>query len=535
MSRFRLFMAVFAIGAVSVQAAVAETFALVVGINDYAYEKKLKGAVADADDMEQALRKFGVRSVTTLRDREATFERVSGAWTDMVRKAKSGDVIFWSYAGHGGQEPTSRKDLEGASGKDETLLLAGFHPKSAPRERIVDKEINAWLKEAGDKGLRVVFVADSCHSGGLTRGVKADARGDVTYRSGNPYERIALPPSPASVAGAAISMETLPHVTFLAAVEKNKLAPEVVINGQKRGALSWAFARALEGDVARTTKGALTRGALEGYMRVKVRQASDFQQIPEFAPRSAKSEIEVMSVGETGSPPTPATTVSGDITVGAGGGAAPTAIAAGSKIRLRILNADGGREARIAGGLRNVELAAEGQTADFAWDAKAGQLISALGDVVAHEVAEPFLNGALEKWRTVAVLKDMAVKRNLDVNLVDGDRLYRQGEEVKFASGSIALPYVTVLNLAPDGEIQFLYPSKTDPKQWTPGQPYAVSARVTPKYGAEHLVVIATSKPLSVFQDQVRTINIKDLPGYLVQSVQGMDVQLGLVPLFTSP
>ena len=43
---------------------------------------------------------------------------------------------------------------------------------------------------------------------------------------GQSYERIALPPSPASVAGAAISMETLPHVTFLAAVEKNKLAPE---------------------------------------------------------------------------------------------------------------------------------------------------------------------------------------------------------------------------------------------------------------------------------------------------------------------
>jgi hypothetical protein len=265
-----------------------------------------------------------------------------------------------------------------------------------------------------------------------------------------------------------------------------------------------------------------------------VRQASDFQQIPEFAPRTAKAEIEVISLGDTGATPA---TVSADVSVrpSTGTSAAPAAAPDGGRIRLRIINAEAGREGRIAAGLRNVELAPEGQAADFAWDARAGQLISALGDVVAHEVTEPFLNGALEKWRTVAALKDIAVKRNLDVNLADGDRLYRQGEEVKFATGPIAHRFVTVINLSPDGEVQFLYPMKSDAKEWPAGQPYTVKARVTPKFGAEHLVVIATSKPLDVFQDQVRTLNVKDLPGYLLQSVQGMDVQLGLVPLFTSP
>jgi hypothetical protein len=43
----------------------------------------------------------------------------------------------------------------------------------ATRERILDDEVFGWMQEADKKGVKVVFVADSCHSGGMERSASA--------------------------------------------------------------------------------------------------------------------------------------------------------------------------------------------------------------------------------------------------------------------------------------------------------------------------------------------------------------------------
>src|SRR6516225_8271186 len=53
-----------------------EVRALVIGIDHYATRRNLRGAVADARDVEQALRKGGVRDLTVLIDAEATRAQV---------------------------------------------------------------------------------------------------------------------------------------------------------------------------------------------------------------------------------------------------------------------------------------------------------------------------------------------------------------------------------------------------------------------------------------------------------------------------
>src|SRR5882762_2099645 len=49
-----------------------EMRALVIGIDDYQHVRKLKGATADARDIESSLRGMGVRDVTTLINDQAS-------------------------------------------------------------------------------------------------------------------------------------------------------------------------------------------------------------------------------------------------------------------------------------------------------------------------------------------------------------------------------------------------------------------------------------------------------------------------------
>lgn len=501
----------------------AKVYALVVGIDDYAHEDRLFGAVADANDIDQALRKFGIRNIKKLVNREATRDSIVAEWKSMMAQAKGGDTIFWSYAGHGGQEPTRRPDIEGPNGKDEAILLSGFDRRSeqGKRDRIVDKEINLWFKQAGAKGVRVVFVADACHAAGLTRSWGGGANGGVTYRSAPPYGTPALQLSAEQMAGEVVKIDDLPNVTFFAATQKNLQVPEVLIAGRKRGALSWAFSRALEGQVPRNQKGALTFGAMQSYMVGAIKQASDRLQIPEFAPRSSKSDTEVMVADED---PTPAT------------GGAEVALAPRNGVTgLFILNATNDRSAQIVKGLRNVQLTPQKQ-ANFTWDAQTEQLFSEKGDIVAHKVPETALNGAIEKWRTVDQIKEMVLQKPLDVSIVQGDQVHRTGNRVQFKTEPVKYKYITAINIDPHGIVQFLYPAlSTDPKELPAGQSFQTQADVRPEFGADHLIVIASSKPLYVLHDQVKAVHVKDLKSYLAESLKGSDYQIGLAPLFTAP
>ena len=139
---------------------------LVIGIDDYAHIEKLQGAVNDARDIGEALDGIGVDDLTVLLDGDATRDRIVAEWRGLLERAAPGDTLVLAYAGHGAQEPERVPGTEPGDGKDEVLLLGGFRSEgSGTRERIVDDEINWWFLDAGRKGLRVVFVADACHSG----------------------------------------------------------------------------------------------------------------------------------------------------------------------------------------------------------------------------------------------------------------------------------------------------------------------------------------------------------------------------------
>jgi uncharacterized caspase-like protein len=175
----------------------AQTYALVVGVDEYHYEVSLDGAVRDAEDVYASMSAAGF-TVKKFTNAEARKDDIRKAWTDMVAEAAAGDTIIFTYAGHGAQMPELIPGDE-ADGLDEFLQLPGFDRnrfQETFKEIIVDNELNEWFGEADAKGVHVLFVSDSCFSGGMSRSIKGKTRlaPAVTVKL--------APPSQEAIAGA---------------------------------------------------------------------------------------------------------------------------------------------------------------------------------------------------------------------------------------------------------------------------------------------------------------------------------------------
>ncbi|QRM55461.1 caspase family protein [Sinorhizobium sp. BG8] len=221
----------------------AETWAIVVGIDQYPFGGSLDGAVKDAEDVYRAIRQAGFTNAVKFTNGEARKDDIRQAWAEVVAKATPGDTIIFTYAGHGAQMPELVAGEE-EDGLDEFLQLPGFdqvHPGQTFKEIIVDNELNSWFAEAEGKGVHVLFVSDSCFSGGMSRSISGKTRLA-------PAVKVKLQaPSQEAVAGASLKDIGFKQVTVLAASLESQPTPEVIIDGEPRGALSWSFARAIEG------------------------------------------------------------------------------------------------------------------------------------------------------------------------------------------------------------------------------------------------------------------------------------------------
>lgn len=170
--------------------------AVIVGINRYKPEnapttsangrpnwRNLQGSVNDATAIRELLiARFGFKpeNIVLLTDQQATHDAILNAIkTQLLEKQKAGDVSFFYYAGHGSQVYNSLSDE--ADHLDETLVPADAYG-GAPDIR--DKEIARLFKQIRSKDVYLTAIFDSCHSGGIWRGLP----GQETLR--------VLPPAP---------------------------------------------------------------------------------------------------------------------------------------------------------------------------------------------------------------------------------------------------------------------------------------------------------------------------------------------------
>lgn len=181
---------------------------LFIGINDYQDGiSRLRSCAGDATNMQNKLVNdygFGKSNTTLLTDGQATRQRILDELGNYEKQAVKGDLFVLYFSGHGSLFPdalSADKDetdqitppLSGGAGRglptgyyDSTIVPVDARQKSSGKpwgNFILDDEINEIFARFTAKGVQVVFISDSCHSGTLARSLNANPNNSRKYIS----------------------------------------------------------------------------------------------------------------------------------------------------------------------------------------------------------------------------------------------------------------------------------------------------------------------------------------------------------------
>lgn len=123
----------------------------------------LVACINDAKDMMKIAKQKGFDESYILPNEKGTYEMVVQHIKDAAKKLKKGDFFFITYSGHGAFVPDNDKDEK--DGNDETWCLYN--------RMIIDDEL-AYYWSKFKSGVRILMLSDSCHSGTVSRTMKAD-------------------------------------------------------------------------------------------------------------------------------------------------------------------------------------------------------------------------------------------------------------------------------------------------------------------------------------------------------------------------
>ena len=518
--------------ALAVQVANAKIYAVVVGIDRYAHANDLAGAVNDARDLAQALDGIGAE-LTLLLDEAATREAILSAFRSYAAQAEPGDSLVLTYAGHGMQEPEALPGDE-SDGRDEVFVLGGFDSSGpAAAERIRDNEIAALFAEV-PKEIEILFVADSCHSGTMTRNL--DPRGRQAATRLADFGTITDDPLEAPPAETFQKEAThLPNVVFAASALDSEQTPEVLIGEEWRGALSWSLARAIEG-YGRSGAQALALRDLRSYLRTMVRALSEARQTPDLVFRAPPATDDSSRVLTLGLPPGESRpSVADFLPAPEPTDRPPRLVVTGSALE-QPLDAE------------DASIVDEPEAADLIWDRPRGELIDRLtADLIAEVADREVLLTAIRKWRAVKRLAGWVARRPLEVLLEPGDGRHVLGSEISIVINrpwDSAPAHVTIFNLASNGLIQPVFPDKQSVAQnadlMPSGQPSARfgPSRIVEPVGADHIVVVISRRRLGQLHAVLETAgdNFADLAfeARLRAMVSEDEANVGLLPIFSA-
>jgi uncharacterized caspase-like protein len=511
--------------------------ALVIGIDAYRHVRPLKGAVPDAQDIAASLRRTGVADVTSLIDDAADRDSVLRAINALLSRTMSGDLVLLSIAGHGAQEPEHVKGSQ-PDGMDSVFLLPGFDTTMVgSKQRIIGTEFNHFIKKFEERGARVLFVADTCHGGGMTRDV--DPRGEeMSFRQVPLYRIPADAYVPISTAAEAFLTELdFEKTAFLAAVDRKTKSPEVRIPGiaSYRGALSYAFARALEGSADSNQDGKVTLKELFTYVRQVVYQLSDQRQNPvtlNSPHRNIENEVAfemtraVKVVDASSGPAKPA----GAMTLAA----AP--VSAIAPVRIASLDGQAARLAGLSPREATFDVVPPSQAPDLVWDPATGDVLAG-ADVIAYRLDKAELPSAIDRAAAVRALKQLTAKAPQSMRVIPGDALHRKDSQVAVEIGNLAGRALVMFNIAGDGTVQMLYPVDADPRI-IKDDLYRLPVRVRGPYGSDLVIAITSEQPMPMLEQALLPLNQRRSALAALKAVERyrpLDGRIGSTGIFTAP
>jgi Caspase domain len=509
---------------------------LIIGIDAYQHVRQLKGAVADALDIEKSLRSMGIGDVTTLINAGASRENIMQAIKDLVQRTGPNDLIVLSIAGHGAQEPETVKGSE-PDGIENVFLLPGFELTArGSKQRILGSEFNHFIRQFESRGAKVLFVADTCHGGGLAREIDPRAE-EMSFRQVPTYTLLVDALKPVTDDQESLTDLDLDKTTFLAAVDRNTKAPEIRIPGIDgfRGALSYAVARAFEGNADDNHDGKVTLKELFANVRQVVYQLSDQRQniVTKTSPgRPIDRDVVYQLTRGITSPgeilPKPGLQAPSDVQD------SPAVPRAQAPIRLAALDGRTGYFANLKPRDVMIEIVRPVDNPDLIWDPNSHDVI-AWGDVVAYNVDSSDLASVIDRTAAVRELKKISAKAPQLLRLTAGDEQHHNDDMVQVELSDVAQRSIVLVNVSGDGTIQLLYPLGTDQNT---ASTFQISLRVREPFGADQVIAITSTDRLSELEQVVSELNRRRAPGALIKSMMRYmpaDVRVGSIGIFTAP
>jgi len=509
-------------------AGAGEWRALVIGIDAYTKVSPLKGAVNDARDIASTLTAAGVRDLTTLYDGEASRKAVLEAWQQLIARSAQDDILVLSYAGHGAQETEWVAGSE-EDGMDEVFLLAGFDV-SAPGngERLRDDDVAAMLRAAG--GRSVLVLADSCHSGTMTRSIDPRITRLGTRLVGlPPFENDVLrsqplPPMLAKAQPDAEDLEELANVIYVGATVDGQVIPELMIAGEPRGALSWAFARGVEGRADLDRDGGISMDELSRFLQETVRVATEGRQSPS------------LSIGG-GSRAAVLPRVDDDLLARENN---TLTLAASTATALPVLKS---LSETHKGRLQVVE---DGP-ADLFWDIEEGDVLTKFGDVVLRAGAgnADGFAAVVEKWVFLSDLYALSRERRpIEGRLKPSVGHIPEGSPFQVGLTSDQNGYMAVFGLEADGTLRLLAPDKVaDPQgrdtSIEADHPYVLNLRAALPFGADHIVMVRSVDPMPKLVGVLAALDGRKIDPSIMSSLLKLigdsAIAIGIAGVYTQP
>jgi len=534
-----------------------EVRALVIGIDDYQRVRKLKGATADARDIDSTLRTMGVRDVTALINAQADRSSVLREISALVERTKTNDIVFLSIAGHGAQEPERIKGSQ-PDGMEDVFLLPGFEPTpTGSQQRILGSEFNHFIRQFELRGAKVIFVADTCHGGGMVRDIDPRAE-DMSFRQIPTYTLLVDELKPISGEDDPRSELDLDRTTFLAAVDRSTKAPEVRVPGIDglRGALSYAVARAIEGNADADHDGKVTLKELFANIRQVVYQLSDQRQnvVTMTSPnRSPDTDvafgltrgvtlIQGPIEGPLPSAPPLASLPPASASLAPGGGA--PALLPGPKpqiaervnapIRLAALDGKTNYFPSLSSRDSTFQVVQPTDNPDLIWDPGSHDVI-AWGDVVAYGADLVDLPTVIDRTAAIRTLKGMATQSPQVMRVSPDDRLHHNDQKVDIDLSDVGGRAVVLFNVSGDGTIQMLYPIGSDASPVRSAN-LRLPLRVSEPFGAEQVVAVTSQQRLVDLEKVLQQLNHRRASGQVIKSLERYmpaDARIGSVGFFT--
>ncbi|PTX51422.1 caspase family protein [Allosediminivita pacifica] len=526
----RALLAAAALALFAANPARADQHALVVGINEYAAFQPysagmprgqpydLLGARNDAETVATALRAAGVELAEdrVLMDEGATVQAFLDAFERLKAAADPGDTLIVTFAGHGAQEREASEPYDEDDGLDEIIMFHDFDPSRPGTGRLSDDELRTLMQGASE--YQVVWVFDSCHAGGLVRSAAFTVSRFGGIFDGLPDPSLAnVPPTPDSE-----SFEGLPHLTQILATASEVLRiNETEIDGKMHGALSWYFAEALSGAADTDGDNALSRGELASFLEQRVFARMNQSQQPRLFPEGDDQRVLSLTAARDTRPQAPR---------------------APERVSVNFLGAlppglDPEKITRVPTG---AVLTFEEQGAGL-WDVynHTGDRITSVSASTGENRSDDWPKEAdalVARAIGLATLDSLTVASEPPVSITaqHGNGTLSLGQEASFdfVPPSEAKPYLTLFNVAANGNIQPLFPERPG-GGLVASEGISATFAVVPPTGADQLYAVACPEPAEDLHRALQAGAGKRIDPALTDTIRGRDCQVGSIGLYT--